>query len=206
MTFAGERSTASRRAAGIVVLSVALTLGLTSCSADPPGPDEASKKLAAALSSGKFSSAPLTAADAPAAAAQWPAAYEGLKPCKPTVELASTAIDAKDEDSATATLRFTWDVDDSDTDWTYDTHARLTRADDDTWQAAWSPTLLAPDLNPTEKLVVKRTVAPRANVLGAGGAVIIEPRAVNRLGVDKTHVTDAAGQAAAARALATALG
>src|SRR4051794_37477248 len=97
MTFAGERSTASRRAAGIVVLSVALTLGLASCSADPPGPDEASKALAASLSSGKFSSAPLTAADAGAAAAQWAAAYEGLKPWKPTVKLASTAVDENED-------------------------------------------------------------------------------------------------------------
>jgi len=206
MTFAGGRRRVTRAVAGAMVVSVGLLLGLTACSPEPPGPDDASKALAAALSSGKFTSAPLTSSDATTAAAQWAAAYEGLQPWKPKVELASSTVDEKDEDSATATLRFTWDVDDSDADWTYETHAKLTRADDDTWQAAWAPTILAPDLTAAEKLVVKRTAATRANVLGAGGAPIVEPRAVNRLGVDKTHVTDAAGQDAAARALATGLG
>lgn len=195
----------ARGAAGTFVVSLGLVLGLTSCSADPPGPDEASKELAAALSSGTFTSAPLTSTDATAAAAQWAAAYEGLQPWTPKVELASSTVDEKDEDSATATLRFTWDLDDSDADWTYETHARLTRAEDDTWQAAWAPTILAPDLSEAEKLVVKRAAATRANVLGAGGAPIIEPRAVNRIGLDKTHVV-AADQDASARALAVALG
>ena len=39
--------------------------------------------------------------------------------------VASTAVDEQDEDVATATLGFTWDVDDSDSDWTYETHAKL---------------------------------------------------------------------------------
>lgn len=206
MTFAGERGRASRGVAGALVAAVGLTLALASCSADPPGPQKASEALAAALQSGKFTSAPLTSADATTAATQWATAYEGLDPWKPKVELESATVDEKDEDSAIALMRFTWDVDDSDQDWVYETHAKLTRGGDGAWQATWSAALLAPDLGPAEVLQVKRTPAERAEVLGAGGVAIIEPRPVNRLGVDKTFVTDAAGQDAAARALAGALG
>jgi cell division protein FtsI/penicillin-binding protein 2 len=112
-----------------------------------------------------------------------------------------------DPDTAKATLAFTWDVDGTDDDWTYTTTAHLTRDPDDeaVWRVAWSPALLAPDLVAGEKLVTARVRAERANVLGAGGAVLVEPRPVWRVGVDKTLV-DAAGQDAAARALAAATG
>ena len=79
------------------------------------------------------------------------------------------------------------------------------RDDEDVWHATWSPSLLAPDLVAGEVLTVERTRADRANVLGAGGAVIVEPRLVHRLGIDKTRIA-AAEQDAAARALAGALG
>ena len=117
----------------------------------------------------------------------------------------STVVDEKDEDLATATLGFTWDVDESDADWTYETHAKLARDDEDVWHATWAPSLLAPDLVAGEVLTVERARADRGNVLGAGGAVIVEPRRVHRLGIDKTRIA-APEQDAAARELAGELG
>ncbi|WP_426593665.1 penicillin-binding transpeptidase domain-containing protein [Cellulomonas sp. McL0617] len=194
-----------RGVAGAFAAVVGVTL-LAACTSDPPGPEAASKALAAALASGKFGSAPLASTDASTAATQWAAAYKGLDPWTPTVAVESSTVDPKAKDSATAVLKFTWDVDASDKDWTYQTRAKLTRGKDDTWRAAWSPALLAPDLAAAEVLQVKRTPADRAGVLGAGGTPIVEPRPVNRVGVDKTHVTDPAQQAASAQALATAVG
>ncbi len=205
MRFAGGRGRVWRGVAGAVAAGALVGFGLAACSSEPPGPDAAAKALAAALTSGKFASAPLSSADAGTAAEQRTAAYQGLEPWQPKVTVAASTVDAKDKDSAKATLHFAWDVDESDADWTYDTHVTLTRGDDDTWQAAWAPTILAPDLAPGEALSVTRTPADRANILGAGGAAIVEPRPVQHVGVDKTHVTDAAGQDAAARALAGAL-
>src|SRR6478609_3264725 len=138
MSFAGERGRTSRGVAGALAVAVGVTLGLASCSADPPGPAAAAKALAAALASGKFTSAPLTSADASTAATQRTAAYEHLDPWKPAVAVVSSTVDPKDKDSATAVLRYTWDLDASADDWTYETHARLTRGDDDSWLAAWS--------------------------------------------------------------------
>ena len=203
MRFAGGRSVARRRLVGGAVALLLAGAGLTACSADPPGPESATKALAAALASGNFAKAPFEggAADVTAATALRETAYEGLKPWEPTVTVVSTTVDEKDKDVATATLGYTWDLDESDNDWTYETHARLTRDDEDVWHVAWAPTLLAPDLTGGEVLSVKRTRADRANVLGAGGAVIVEPRTVHRLGIDKTRVA-AENQDTAARALA----
>ncbi|WP_456843867.1 penicillin-binding transpeptidase domain-containing protein [Cellulomonas sp. P5_C6] len=207
MTFAGERAVARRRLAGGGVAVLLVVAGLTACSADPPGPQGAAKALAAALASGNFAKAPLAGGqtDSTAATAERTAAYEGLAPWEPTVTVVSTTVDETDEDAATATLGFTWDVDESDADWTYQTHARMTRDDKDVWHVTWAPTLLAPDLTAGEVLTVQRTRADRANVLGADGAVIVEPRTVHHLGIDKTRVA-APDQDAAARALAHELG
>ncbi|MET0789351.1 MAG: penicillin-binding transpeptidase domain-containing protein [Cellulomonas sp.] len=207
MTFAGERSVAWRRVAGGGIALLLVAAGLTACSAEPPGPEAATKALAAALSSGDFSQAPFEGGnvDATAATALRETAYEGLAPWQPKVTVVSTTVDEQDKDVATATLGYTWDVDESDADWTYETHARLTRDDDEVWHVAWTPTLLAPDLAAGEVLSVHRTRADRANVLGADGAVIVEPRTVHRLGIDKTRVA-AADQDGAARAFAGALG
>ncbi|KQS98977.1 penicillin-binding protein [Cellulomonas sp. Leaf395] len=180
--------------------------GLAACSAEPPGPDTATKALATALASGDFAKAPFAGGtgDTSAATAARTAAYEGLAPWQPEVAVVSTTIDEQDKDLATVTLGYTWDVDESDADWTYETRAKLARDDEDVWHATWSPSLLAPDLVAGEVLTVERARADRANVLGAGGAVIVEPRLVHRLGIDKTQIA-APEQDAAARELAGAL-
>ncbi|MDQ0372827.1 penicillin-binding transpeptidase domain-containing protein [Cellulomonas humilata] len=206
MTFAGERVARTRRILVGGTVLVAVAAGLAACSSEPPGPDSATKALAAALTSGNFAKAPFAGgtADASAATAARTAAYEGLAPWAPQVAVVSTTIDEQDKDLATVTLGYTWDVDESDADWTYETHAKLARDDEDVWHATWSPSLLAPDLVAGEVLTVERARADRANVLGAGGAVIVEPRLVHRLGIDKTRIA-APEQDAAARELAGAL-
>lgn len=185
-------------------LGAVLALGwLTACTSEGPDPEVTSDALAKALTTGTFDKVTLTGATAAEAAAQRTAAFEGLAPWQPTVTAAEPVVDDEDPDKATATLTFTWDVDASDTDWTYETTARLTRAEDE-WEAAWSSYLLARDLVPGETLAVRRTPAARADVLGAGGEPIVTSRDVFRIGIDKTRVA-APEQPAAAEGLATAL-
>ena len=90
-----------------------------------------------------------------------------------------TTVDEKDEDSATATLRFTWDVDDSDADWTYETHAQA----DPRRRRRLARRLVAdaPGARPERGARCSPSsgrARPGPNVLGAGGAVIVEPRPV----------------------------
>ena len=187
---------------GLLALSLAAG-ALAGCTSSQPGPESAADAFAAALASGDFAESGLPESDAASAAAFREEAFAALDQWTPAVTVASVAVDEQDEDRATATLSHTWDVDPGDVDWTYTTEAALTRVDGE-WQPVWSPAVLAPDLTAEETLAVQRDRAPRADVLGAGGAVIVEDRAVTHLGIDKTRV-DAAAQDAAARGLATAL-
>lgn len=197
-------------ALGAVAATALLVVGsLTACSPKPPGPDEAIETLTQAIESGDFGDVQFQAGsgDAAAAAELRAATFEGVQPWVPDVRRGEVTVPEDDADVATAELAYTWDVDDGDTDWTYTTQVSLARDAEDAavWRVAWKPAILVPDLQPTETLRVTRQQAQRGRVLGAGDQVIVEPRGVRRVGVDKTLV-DAAGQEAAARALATALG
>ena len=141
MTFAGERAASRRRLLGGGIALATVAAGLAACSAEPAGPDTATKALATALASGDFAKAPFAGGtgDTSAATAARTAAYEGLAPWQPEVAIVSTTIDEKDKDLATVTLGYTWDVDESDADWTYETRAKLARDDEDVWHATWSP-------------------------------------------------------------------
>lgn len=185
--------------------TVALVTVLGACTGS--GGDErqdVADALAAAVASGDFADVPLEGATAADAGEQRTAAYAGLDPWTPQVTASDVAVDADDEDAASTELSFTWDVDASDTDWTYTTHASLVRVDD-AWRVRWSSMLLAPSLSADETLDVHRVQAERADVLGAGDAVLVEDRPVFRIGVDKTRVTPEETDAAA-RGLAAALG
>ncbi|WP_448062643.1 penicillin-binding transpeptidase domain-containing protein [Cellulomonas hominis] len=196
---------AGRTWIGAVAALGVMTVGvLAGCTGGPPGPQDTADALAAALTSGDFGDVAFAAGDPTQVTEERKAVFAGLAPWEPAVRVESVATDKGDDSKATATLAYTWDVDASPNDWTYSTHAALTRVDDD-WQVTWSSFVLAPDLVEGETLGVRRVTAERADVLGAGGAVLVEPRAVSRIGIDKTRV-DAAGLDAVARGLAAALG
>lgn len=194
---------AGAHVAGAVTL-VLVAGGLVACTGgDSDERGTLAKDLAQALASGDFSGVALGDVTADDAAAQWTTAFGGLSPWTPDVDVQSVEDVKDDEDSATATLAFTWDVDASDDDWTYTTQAPLVRADG-AWHVTWSTYLLAPDLVPGETLGVTRERAPRAQILGAGGVALVEDRPVYRIGIDKTLIP-AEQQDAAARGLAAVL-
>ncbi len=186
-------------AAGVLLV---LTAPLAACGSDDSERQDLADALAAALSSGDFSGVALTGATDEEAAEQRGTAFAGLDPWTP--EVAAADVTESDEGVVTVDLSYTWDVDSSANDWTYLRTATLEEGGDG-WAVTWSPFLLAPDLVAGETLQVRRVQADRAQVLGAGGAVLVEDRPVHRIGIDKTRVT-AAEWDGAARGLAQALG
>ncbi|RIQ30136.1 penicillin-binding protein [Jiangella rhizosphaerae] len=92
-------------------------------------------------------------------------------------------------------------------DWTYQTTATLRVAEDTEagWTVDWSPAVLHPQLTDGAALDLSRTQAQRADILGAGGEVIVTERPVYRVGIDKTRV-DAALAPESAAALAEVVG
>ncbi len=198
------------RTAGVLVAGLAIGT-LTACTEERPTPDAAAEALAQGLESLDLSGVPLEGATSAEATEQATTALAGLDPWRPQVEVAAVRTDEEEGTTATADLDVTWDVDTGDTDWTYTVEAPLEyvepEGDEDArWRVRWSPELIAPGLVAGETLGVERVQPPRASVLGAGDAPLVVDRPVRRLGVDKTRVTDAAGQDAAARALAAVVG
>jgi cell division protein FtsI/penicillin-binding protein 2 len=98
------------------------------------------------------------------------------------------------------------------TEWSYTTTARLTlddTGDDDQWRVEWAPALLHPDLEAGDRLRLRRQSPERAEILGAGGSVLVTDRDVFRIGIDKTRFDDGTSEedmVASAEALADVVG
>ncbi len=188
------------RATSVLTVAV-LALSLSACTDDRPTAEDAAGTLAEGLSRLDVGASAFTSAEAPEVTEQLALITEGFAPAAPGVTVAG--VEETGEDTATATLDYVWDLDDSDQDWTYTTTVDLTRVEDD-WQADWEPAVFVPDLLPNEKLILTGVPGDRGDITGAGGEVIVTQRPVLRVGIDKTGVPEA-GQAASARALATLL-
>ena len=193
----------------MLAVAALVAAGLSACAPKRPDPGGEATALAAALASGDFSHVAMAAGspDAATLAGTRKAAFAGLGAVRPAVAVGSIAVDQQDSTRATARLHWTWQLG-APTPWSYDVTAslRLVTGDHgDAWQAPWRTALLAPDLADGETLAVQRQAAARATILAGDGTPIVEPRPVWHVGVDKTRVTDAAGQATAAHALAAAL-
>ncbi|MCX4470355.1 penicillin-binding transpeptidase domain-containing protein [Micromonospora sp. NBC_01655] len=94
-----------------------------------------------------------------------------------------------DANIATAGVRVDWTLP-GGTRWGYDRQVRLTRGGDDQWQVIWEPRVVHEQLTPGDRLAVRRVAAPRAGVLDGAGQPIVAPRAVVRVGLQPSEVTD----------------
>ncbi|MEC5198776.1 cell division protein FtsI/penicillin-binding protein 2 [Arthrobacter sp. PL16] len=184
-----------------VLTAAVLALTLAACTDNRPTAEDAARTLAEGLARLDVAQSAFTAAQPAEVTGQLAAITEGFVPPAPTVTVAG--VEETGEDSATATLDYVWDLDDTDQDWTYSTTADFTRVED-VWQAEWAPELFVPNLLPDEKLVLTSVPGDRGDITGAGGEVIVTQRPVLRVGIDKTQVPEVE-QAASARALATLL-
>src|SRR5665647_2411749 len=191
------------RAAAACIAVVVTSVGVTACGPGRPGQGHVGEVTAADPVGQRLGGGVGVGSTPTAAGAQLAAAIAGLDPLRPAIVVGQITVDDKGE-AAEAPLAFTWDVDDGDQDWTYSTTAHLDLVEDE-WVAQWSLSVVSPDLVPGLVLATHRVAAERANVLGADGVALVEPRPVLRLGVDKTRV-DAAGQPEAARQVAELLG
>ena len=185
------RSPSRRVASAGLSLAAALT-ALAACSEDRPTPDDALDALAAGLSSFDVSRVPFTVATSPQAGPELATAVAELGDLRPSVEVGQVeVVDGDEATTATVALAYTWDLDDSAEDWSYEGSAALTYDENDEaepWRVTWTPNLLEPSLAAGERLVLREVAADRADVLGAGGVVLVTDRPVLRIGIDKTRL------------------
>ncbi len=179
-----------------------LTAGCTSASEEET-PQVAADALAEGLSTGTLAEVPFAGRTGKQAQRWWKNAVAGMGASTRKVRVTGVS-DAKDGDAATATLAYTWSLPGTSATWTYDTSAQLRRGPDGTWLVTMAPTLLAPKLEPGERLDLSSDAAPRADILGAGDAKLVTERPVLRFGIDKANV-HTSQQADSAKRLATLL-
>ncbi|RZU62688.1 penicillin-binding transpeptidase domain-containing protein [Zhihengliuella halotolerans] len=171
--------------AGLVAASLA------ACGPAIPEPDPAAEALASALEAGDFSAVPLSGTTAEEAADAVELAYAGMGEIPRTHTVTQVAVDDEEQDgvkTASATLQTTWDVDETDNDFTYETQAVWELdAENERWKLRFTPEILAPELGEGESLVAKSTSGERGEILGADGEAIVTDRPVVRVGIDKTR-------------------
>jgi cell division protein FtsI/penicillin-binding protein 2 len=202
-----HRTRRHRRPTIALTASVVVAAGLTGCTlaSSPPEPNAAATALAAGLAQGDLTKVAFDGATAADATAFVKTAVGDLKDVKRTVTVSKVAKTQGNDKLATASLAYTWDVDESDKDWTYSTDAVLSLGQDKTWHVTWSPALLAPGLTATEHLVSSYTQAKRADIIGANNTPLVTERAVFQIGIDKGRIDPAQAPSSAA-ALAGLLG
>ena len=194
-----------RRGAGLLVLAVVVTGCTHGPTPSPPPELDAARPVAAQLAAAiqKKDLSPVTFAGA--TGAQTDALFQplvrGMGPLTPQVDV--TAVNGSGA-GASATLAYRWTFPGVPQPWTYDTTVQLTR-DGGTWRPTWSPALVQPSLDGTNRLSQHRLRPERGELLGEDGDPVVERRPVVRIGLDKANVA-AAKQESSAKRLARLVG
>ncbi|MBK7274285.1 MAG: hypothetical protein IPI13_14330 [Actinomycetales bacterium] len=196
-----------RPAAALAVGVLVVVGSLAACTSapEPPTPEPVAAALAAGLTSGDLNAVVFDGATPAAATDSVRNAVGALSSITRTVTVESVTRAADDANSATAKLRWTWNLTGADGAWAYSVDAKLARAADQSWHVAWSPTLVEPKLTATERLTLERRQAARGSILGANGEVLVGLKDVYRVGIDKGRISADQAQASAT-ALATLMG
>ncbi|MDN3481143.1 penicillin-binding transpeptidase domain-containing protein [Arthrobacter sp. APC 3897] len=189
------------------VLAVsALTLTLMSCSAEKPAPDDAAAALAEGLSKADLSASSFTAGTPAQINTELQTLLEGMGTVRPAVTVAGIEEDPENDDAAAVRLAYAWDVNmDSAPDWTYESTARLSRGENDTWQVQWAPSVLFDSLADGDRLVRTASTGLRADILDRNGQPLMGSRPVLRIGINKPDIPEDR-QGASATALAELAG
>ena len=179
------------RALALPAAALLMASSLAACSS-PPAPDATANLLATSLQDQDLGSLPLAGTDAATAGAELKDALKPLAsiPRKVTLDAVTEDDGSADPKTATATYTTVWDVDDSETDWTYQTSASLEYdAGSKTWAVRYSPSMAVPGLEAGQYVAKRNSPAQRGDILGNKDQVLVTDRPVLRIGIDK-HALD----------------
>lgn len=179
---------------------------LSACSA-PPSPEATATLLATSLQDVDLSAVPLAGTDAASATAELATALAPMESIKRSVTLDSVSEDedSADPQTATATYSTVWDIDSTDTDWTYTTTAILELDEQaDTWAVRYSPSIAVPELEAGQYVAKRTSGSARGDIIGEGKAALVTDRPVLRIGINKEAVEESEWESSA-KALAKLL-
>ncbi|WP_152360747.1 penicillin-binding transpeptidase domain-containing protein [Microlunatus speluncae] len=178
-----------------------LVLALSGCTAagggsEPPpagdDPARAAGELAVGLQSGDLTKVEFSRLESAAVDEQFDALVAGVRGAKRTVTVAGVETTGEE---ATAELSYTWAFPGVKDRWVYTATARLV-AEDGRWRTTWSPDLVQPGLDGTNRLTGSRSYPTRGELIGDQGETIMTLRPVVRIGIDKAKAGKDAAKSA----------
>jgi cell division protein FtsI/penicillin-binding protein 2 len=181
----------ARHATLATLIAVAVTL--TACSADQTDAvDDAAKRFLDAWSAGKLDAAG-AATDAPNGPPQWlPLVHKQLGTEKVSFKLGEGTTDDK---AATRDVTVSWTIPGQEKPWSYPSKLELVKRGED-WKVHWETTVVHPELGPTQKFAVERTLPERAPILDTAGQPLFSKQQVVTVGIEPGKATDLDGLAA----------
>ncbi len=165
-----------------------------------PVADDTVAALATSLTGLDVTNAPL-ASSSTSAQAEVAQIISGMDGIKPSVSPGSITYDSA-EPKATATLSYSWPMPSGP--WAYEVTVPLVN-NGQGWKVTWSPSVIHPKLDQTNRLVHTHTQAKRAPITGNNGVALVEEQKVVKVGIDKTLIK-AEQYDSSARSLAALLG
>ena len=173
-----------------------MTAGCSSAPTPSPPPDIDSVRVAATQLADALEKKDLTpVAFVGASGAQTDALFQplvrGMGPVSPQVDVTGVT-------GSSATLAYTWTFPGVTRPWTYDATVQLARGDGG-WRPSWSPALVQPGLDGSNRLSQHRLYPARGELLGEDGDPIVKQRSVVRIGLDKANLAADRQEASAAR-------
>lgn len=180
---------------GVLVCALAACTAGGGGTEQPPTGDDparAAGELAAGLQSGDLTKVEFSRLEAAVVDEQFDALVKGLPGAKRTVVVDQVETTG---DEATAALTYTWAFPGVKDRWIYNATARLV-AEDGRWRTTWSPDLVEPNLDGTNRLTARRTYPNRGELIGDEGETIMALRPVVRIGIDKVKAGKEAAKSA----------
>lgn len=202
-----QRATYRSHRFSLTAVLVSVALALSACGTNIPDPTEAAQEFNNALASEDFTSLNNLALTDDSLTPQALADLtEPLQPYPRSVELDTAVIDDTDDEVVTATATYTvpWDLTPaqngaretsettSDHDWSYQAQTKLMwDQDSEVWQPHLTAEALIPGLADDGRVVVSVEPAQRGTIRDGGDNALVMDRAVQRIGIDKSHVLQA---------------
>jgi cell division protein FtsI/penicillin-binding protein 2 len=182
-------ASAHRRVAVVAVL-LALAGGLAACSSKA-GPDKALKAYLNGVHSGNLSGVQFvipsgSAIGVDAVTAEINTLFGDLGAIRPTMKVHGKI--KTNGANANATVDVDWPVNDK-VHWTYPTTVRLARIDDQ-WKVIWTPANIETQLKSGDRLKVRTTTAPRAEIMDGAGQPMITAHEVIVVGIHPKDVAN----------------
>lgn len=186
-----------------VVLGTSVTMsgcGLFSATNTENGARAYAQRAAGQLADGKIPTPIAQNVDPAAAQKKLSTTLEGMGSLPHQVDVVEVDL-AQDNQSGTITFAHKWTIHADKQPWSYQTTMPILLTQGQ-WQGKWSNQVISGELSETERLGATRLQATRGEIGGEGSSILVTPRRVARIGIDRSQAPSTTTAKTSARKLA----